>query len=243
MFKIKRFSTVTSTNDIIKDLAKNGAPEGTVAIANAQTAGRGRMGRSFMSPEGTGLYMSVLLRPKLSASSALLITTAAAAAVALAIEKHTGKDAYIKWVNDIFQNGKKVCGILTEGVFGNNGTLDFAVLGIGVNLMPPKDGFGDLDSIAGAVFENGGYDKDAFVQDILENFEKYYRGIENTPHYSDYVKRDILSGKNVDVICAGEVLYSAKVIGINKDFSIAVEHDGICENISTGEVSVRKKAN
>ena len=243
MFDIKRFSTVTSTNDVIKDLAKNGAPEGTVAIADAQTAGRGRMGRSFMSPVGTGLYMSILLRPKLSAQSALLITTAAAAAVALAVEKHTGRDAYIKWVNDIFQNGKKVCGILTEGVFKNDGSLDFAVLGIGVNLLPPKDSFGELESIAGAIFESDGYDKDAFVQDILATFEEYYRELENAPHYDDYIKRDMLSGKAVDVIRAGEVLYSGVVLKINRDFSIAVKHDGICESISTGEVSVKQKAN
>ena len=106
MFKIQHFDTVTSTNDIIKDLAINGAPEGTVVIADAQTAGRGRMGRRFMSPSGTGLYMSVLLRPKLGATAALLITTAAAVAVATAIEKHTKKDTYIKWVNDIYLNEK-----------------------------------------------------------------------------------------------------------------------------------------
>ena len=107
MFKITHFTEVTSTNDIIKDMAKAGAPAFSVVIADSQTAGRGRMGRSFMSPSGTGLYMSVLLRPDFSPDKALLITTAAAVSTAKAIEKHTGKTAFIKWVNDIYYNNKK----------------------------------------------------------------------------------------------------------------------------------------
>ncbi len=238
MFEIKHFSEVTSTNDIIKDMAKAGAPEFSVVIADSQTQGRGRMGRSFMSPSGTGLYMSILLRPHFTADKALLITTAAAAATARTIEKHTGKHTYIKWVNDIFMGEKKVCGILTEGsIVGDR--LEYAVLGIGINLLPPRGGFSELEGIAGAIFENDGYDKDALVRDILENFENYYRGLESSPHYSDYVKRDMLSGKTVDVLRAGEVLYSAKVVGIEKDFSLSVDRDGKKENLATGEVSVK----
>lgn len=243
MFKIQHFDTVTSTNDIIKDLAKNGAPEGTVVIADAQTAGRGRMGRSFMSPSGTGLYMSMLLCPKLGATAALLITTAAAVAVATAIEKHTKKDTYIKWVNDIFVGGKKVCGILTEGTFAQDGRLDFAILGIGVNLQVPKESFGELADIAGAIFDDDSYSNEEFVKDILCEFEKLYRNLESAPHYGEYVKRDMLCGKCVNVIRAGEVLYSAKVLGINKDFSLLVEHGGIRESLSTGEVSVKALQN
>ena len=238
MFKITHLSEVTSTNDIIKDMAKAGAPAFSVVIADSQTAGRGRMGRSFMSPSGTGLYMSVLLRPDFSPDKALLITTAAAVSTAKAIEKHTGKTAFIKWVNDIFVDGKKVCGILTEGSVAN-GCLEYAVLGIGINLMKPHGGFVGLENIAGAIFENENYDKDALVNDILENFADYYLDLENSPHYSEYVARDMLCGKEVDVIRAGELLYSAKVVRIDKDFSLTVEHDGKKENLATGEVSVK----
>lgn len=239
MFEIKRFAEVTSTNDIIKAMAKDGAPEWTVAVADRQTAGRGRMGRSFMSPSGTGIYMSVLLRPTLCADLSLLITTAAATAVAKAVEKHTGKAAKIKWVNDIFLDGKKVCGILTEGQITQSTALDYAVLGIGVNLEPPKGGFGELENIAGALFNGGGYDRDRIIFDILENFAEYYKNLADRPHLKDYVSRDMLSGKTVKVIRAGEVLCEAKVCGIDENFALVIERDGKKEHLATGEVSVK----
>lgn len=237
---IKYFDTVTSTNDIAKTLAKSGASEGTVAIANHQSAGRGRMGRSFMSPHGTGLYMSIILRPAFSAESSLLITTAAAAAVAKTIEKHTKQPCQIKWVNDVYMRGKKVCGILTEGQIAGN-TIEYAVLGIGVNLAPPQGGFGDLESIAGAVFENANFDKDVFCRDIINTFFGYYKSLEEKPHFDDYVARDMLYGKTVSVIRAGEEPYSAKVCGIDRDFSLITLRDGNKENLSSGEVSVKEK--
>lgn len=239
MFEIKRFEEVTSTNDIIKNMARDGAPEWTVAVASSQSAGRGRMGRSFMSPTGTGLYMSVLLRPTFSADKSLYITTAAAAAVAKTIEKHTDKAAEIKWVNDIFVDGKKVCGILTEGQIGEGGRLKYAVLGIGVNLEAPRGGFGDLESIAGALFENGGYDRERITLDILKSFAEYYKNLEAKPHYSDYVARDMLSGNTVNVLRAGEVVCEAKVHGIDESFALVIEKDGKKEPLQSGEVSVK----
>lgn len=237
---IKYFDTVTSTNDVAKELAKNGAAEGTVVIANHQSAGRGRLGRSFMSPHGTGLYMSIILRPAFSAENALLITTAAAAAVAKTIEKHTKELCQIKWVNDVYMRGKKVCGILTEGQIAGD-TLEYAVLGIGVNLAPPKGGFGDLESIAGAVFENASFDKDKFSGDCLDAFFAYYKNLIEKPHFDDYVARDMLCGKTVSVIRAGEELHSAKVCGIDCDFSLIILRDGKKENLASGEVSVKEK--
>ena len=240
MFNIKHFSKVTSTNDIAKDLAKGGEEEGTVIIADAQECGRGRMGRSFFSPLGTGLYMSILLRPAFGADKSQLLTTAAAVSVAKAIEKHTGEAVQIKWVNDIFKNGKKVCGILTEGSVLQNGLFEYAILGIGVNLTRPKEGFGSLENIADAVFSDDSFDRDAFIHDILANFEQYYRTITEKKHFDEYIKRDMLRGEIVDVISGGEVLYRAKVIGIDEDFSLLVEHDGIKETVFSGEVSIKK---
>lgn len=240
-FKITRFGEVTSTNDIAKNLAEDGAPEGTVIIADKQTKGRGRMGRSFLSPEGTGLYMSVILRPTLSAENTLLITTAAAVAIALTIEKHSDKKTAIKWVNDVFVCEKKVCGILTEGKLLPCGTLQYAILGIGINLTSPKEGFGDLSNIAGAVFENENYDKDAIIRDILENFFRFYENLDLKPHYDGYALRDMLRGKEVSVMRADEILYSASVCGIDRDFSLLIERNGKKENLASGEVSVKEK--
>ena len=104
--------TLDSTNDAAKQLAAQGAPEGTIVFAEQQTAGKGRMHRAFFSPAGTGIYMSLILRPAIPAEEALFITTSAAAAVAEAIESVAGKAAGIKWVNDVFCEGKKVCGVL-----------------------------------------------------------------------------------------------------------------------------------
>ena len=131
--------TVTSTNDLLRQQAEAGAPEGTVLIATEQTAGKGRRGHSFFSPPDTGLYLSLLLRPALEAREALSLTTCAAAAVALAIEECAGIPAQIKWVNDVFCRGKKVCGILTEASLDlESGGLQYAIVGIGVNLSPRR---------------------------------------------------------------------------------------------------------
>ena len=128
-------SEIDSTNRYLKELAATGAPEGTVVIANKQSAGRGRLGRSFFSPEEKGIYMSILLRPEIELERAVLITSMAAVAVARAVERVSTIPAQIKWVNDIFINRKKVCGILTEaGINTEKGSLDYAVLGIGVNV-------------------------------------------------------------------------------------------------------------
>ena len=129
------FEELDSTNSYLKEMAAKGAQEGTIIIANRQSAGRGRLGRSFFSPEEKGIYMSILLRPDISLERAVLITSMAAVAVAEAIEQVSGIQTKIKWVNDIFLNKKKVCGILTEaGIDAETGTLEYAVLGIGVNV-------------------------------------------------------------------------------------------------------------
>ena len=114
---ISVFSSVTSTNTILKEMAEQGAKEGTVIIAEEQTAGRGRTGKQFYSPKGTGIYISILLRPDIPAEESLFLTTSAAVATARAIEDVSDKRALIKWVNDIYLEDKKTCGILTEGAF------------------------------------------------------------------------------------------------------------------------------
>ena len=241
-YSIRYFDTLDSTNTYAKELAKNGASEGTVIVANSQTCGRGRMGRSFFSPKDTGIYMSIILRPKVSAESSLLFTTAAACAVAKTAEKHTGAKAQIKWVNDVYQNGKKICGILTEGQINPDGNLDFAIVGIGINLKSPKGGFGELSSVATAMFSDDRYDKEEIIKDLLDVFFSYCENIEKKPHLDEYAAYSFLTGETVDVLRAGEVLYSAKVLGIDENFSLVIEHDGVTEHLSSGEVSVKAVA-
>jgi BirA family biotin operon repressor/biotin-[acetyl-CoA-carboxylase] ligase len=154
---------VTSTNSILKEYAEKGEQEGKVIVAEKQSSGRGRMNRSFYSPEGTGIYLSILLKPNLTFQESLLITTTAAVAVAEAIEKVSGCEAKIKWVNDIYCKGKKVCGILTEASLDmESGALKYAVLGIGINVLKPAGDFPEeLKDIAAAVFDAELYSSDA----------------------------------------------------------------------------------
>jgi BirA family biotin operon repressor/biotin-[acetyl-CoA-carboxylase] ligase len=139
---IECYKTLSSTNTLLKQKAEAGEKEGKVAIAETQSGGKGRLGRSFFSPMGTGIYMSILLRPQLEMENAVLITTLAAVCVAQAVENVTDKQTGIKWVNDIYYNGKKICGILTEaGCDCENGRLNYAVLGIGIKVYGRQTGF------------------------------------------------------------------------------------------------------
>ena len=140
---------VDSTNRVAMEWGKQGENEGKICLALSQTKGQGRMGKSFYSPRGSGLYFSVLLRPA-SPRAGLLITAAAGVAMAKAVEKF-GKPASIKWVNDIMVENRKVCGILAKGGTSEKGS--YLVLGVGVNLCPPQNGFPEeLEGVAGSVF-------------------------------------------------------------------------------------------
>ncbi len=231
-----------STNTCVRRLAEDGAPEGTVVVAAAQTAGRGRSGKSFLSPAGTGLYMSVLLRPQLAMGDALLITTAAAVAVAHAVERVAAVTAQIKWVNDVYVDGKKVCGILTEGALDlENGGLRYAILGIGINICPPAGGFPpELAPIAGALTETGGEALRApLAAAVLDEFFALYPHLTEKPFYDDYVSRSLLTGRQIEVLRGGMHL-PAMALGIDRDLHLRVRYaDGSEENLAAGEVSTR----
>ena len=231
-----------STNTCVRRLAEDGAPEGTVVVAAAQTAGRGRSGKSFLSPAGTGLYMSVLLRPQLAMGDALLITTAAAVAVAHAVERVAAVTAQIKWVNDVYVDGKKVCGILTEGALDlENGGLRYAILGIGINICPPAGGFPpELAPIAGALTETGGEALRApLAAAVLDEFFALYPHLTEKSFYDDYVSRSLLTGRQIEVLRGGMHL-PATALGIDRDLHLRVRYaDGSEENLAAGEVSTR----
>lgn len=137
------FDVLPSTNDYAKQLATEGKQEGTVVLADSQTAGKGRLGRRFFSPEHSGLYMSLILRPKAFQQDAGLLTACGAVAVHQAILELSGVCTDIKWVNDIYFKNKKLCGILAESQFTSSGSFDFVILGIGINLVPPKEGYAE----------------------------------------------------------------------------------------------------
>jgi len=211
-----------STNRVVRQLALEGAPQGTAVFARRQTAGYGRMGRSFFSPPDTGLYFSVLLRPQ--KTDAARITLTAAVAVARAVEKELGLAPRIKWVNDLYVHNKKVCGILAQAAHMGNGPA-FCVLGIGLNVFAPPEGFGEFSSVAGALLDQK---PDPTVManlaaGILDEFFALYEG-ELAPVLQQYEARSYLTGKVVTVV-QGDLRRRGKVTGIDHRGALVVEID------------------
>ncbi|MDD6309349.1 MAG: biotin--[acetyl-CoA-carboxylase] ligase [Clostridia bacterium] len=234
------YTCLPSTNATAKAMAAAGAPEGTLCIAETQTAGRGRMGRDFFSPGKTGLYMSLVLHPD-AQKDALSITVTAAVAVAEAAEALCGFPVQIKWVNDIYAKGKKVCGILAEASFSTGSkNLDFIVLGIGINLYKPTEGFPvPLQEIAGALFtENTAVTRAQLVGEILARFYRLYESPDKASLLEAYQSRSFLIGKTVTV-WRGNTSFPATVLGINDDYTLSVlDTEGNRLSLSSGEVSL-----
>lgn len=238
------FGEVGSTNTLMREYANSGAPEGRVIIAGSQTEGRGRMGRTFFSPSDTGLYMSILLRPELTADKAVKITTAAAAAVCEAIEKISELEPKIKWVNDVYLRGKKVCGILTEAGFSteNNG-LDYAVAGIGINVYEPEGGFSeDIRDIAGPVFTERKIDaRNRLAGELLNSFTRLYGELAENSYHKIYEERLMWIGEEIYIISQNEKI-PAKILGVDSDCRLRVEYgDGSEGVVASGEISIRRK--
>ncbi len=252
--KVVTYKSIASTNNTAKDMAAAGAPEGTIVIADMQTAGKGRMGRSFYSPERSGLYMSVILRPAILPSQALLITTAAAATVAEVLSVHTS-DIWIKWVNDIFYENRKVCGILTEAVFNaETAGLDYAILGIGINIRTPEASFpDDIKNIAGAL-DIKDLTRTELAAAIINRFFDYYHNLPDVRFLSPYKKYMKLIDKEVSILpgptasssrigLVGDSRYSdyekGVVTGITDDFHLLVRlKNGQTKELSSGEIAI-----
>ncbi|MBR2459782.1 MAG: biotin--[Clostridia bacterium] len=250
-------NSVPSTNTLLKERALKGEAEGAVIIADSQSAGKGRLDRSFFSPEGSGLYMSLLLRPSdrgitLAADKALMITTAASVSVCRAIEKVCKIKCGIKWVNDVFCDGKKVCGILTEGaLIPNTSNLDYAVLGIGVNIREPDNGFPEnIAHIAGALFPHTysgstDYVRAQLAAEILADFaDSYVKSIcaeqaLDKAFINEYISRSVLDGRRVEV-SLGNSTMEATAIGINDDCSLTViTNEKKVLKLTYGEVRIK----
>ena len=239
---VETYDVISSTNTVLKERGRKGAPHGLIIAATEQTAGRGRMGRTFFSPADTGIYFSVLLRPFLAPQDCQLITTAAAVACARVLEKIAGEPAQIKWVNDIYIKDKKVCGILTEASITPNGGLDFAVLGIGINITPPKNNFpADLIEKAGSVLSDCSIDlRGMIIAEILNEFFALYETLEDRGYFNEYRSRSLLDGKAVEVLRNDSIL-PASALYIDEELHLVVQYtDGSIEHLYTGDVSIKK---
>ena len=233
--------TAGSTNALIREMAGRGEPEGCVVVAGEQTAGRGRRGRGFYSPKDTGVYMSLLLRPRHCAvSRATGFTSMAAVAMCEAIEAVSGENAQIKWVNDVFVRGKKVCGILTEASLGmESGEVEYVVLGAGVNLYPPREGFPEeLKPIAGAVLEGAVSDaKNRLAGEFINRMMDIYSVPDASGYVQKYRERSLVIGKTVTLLPEGRSVF---VEDIDDACRLLVRDDsGKTACLSYGEIQVR----
>ena len=244
-------SVVDSTNNYCKDLARKGAPEGTVVISDSQTGGKGRRGRSFLSPPGCGIYLSYLLRPKTGIERISEITCWTAVAVCEAIKEAYGFDSSIKWVNDVLMNRMKICGILTEAsVEAESGTIDSCIIGIGINVNEKRSDFPDeLSAIATSIsIENGGktFMRSELAAALIRRLDALAAGWPSAhgEYLEAYKSFCITPGNRINAYAtmAGDSPeQSGEAVSIGDDFSLEVRFDGSSEtsSLKSGEVSVR----
>ncbi len=224
-----------STNDTCRQLAQQGVPEGAVVVAHSQTAGRGRRGRTFLSPEG-GVYLSLLLRPGPDMDPGH-ITTMMAVAAARAIQRLCPAPVGIKWVNDLYLKGKKLGGILTEGTADAQGRLTYAVVGIGINLdRTPQE----VRSIATSLAEEGyPVDRDRLIATLLGEWENLYTRNDRHQVLEESRRRSVVLGRTVTVLRGNET-FTARAVDMNEQGHLLVETaDGEISELFSGEVSLQ----
>ncbi len=234
------YDVIDSTNLELKRRIQSGDTEYRLIAADKQTMGRGRLGRSFESPERTGIYMSLLLIPD-DMDNVLLITSAAAVAVCRAIRKLTDTEPVIKWVNDIYLNGRKICGILAEGTPDKNGKLNI-ILGIGINVFGGPDTFSsEVKDIAGSIYgleDARKINRNELAAAVTDEFAAIYNNIGSREFLDDYKRFSMVIGRNVRYRDNG-IWYEAKAIDIDDNGGLVVESDGEMRTLSTGEITLR----
>lgn len=241
------FDEIDSTNTQAKQLAQQGAPHGTVLVADRQTGGRGRMGRSFCSPAGMGIYLSVILRPMCSADQLMHLTCATAVAMCDAVEETTGFRPGVKWINDLLAKGKKLGGILTElSLRPGTSDVEFAIIGIGINCNQAENGFpAALQDIAISLKTATGKNADrnqltaAMVQALYEMDRQLLPKKESI--LQQYKKDCATLGQDIYLL-RGEEKTPCTALDLDLDGGLIVEYaDGTREIIQSGEVSVRPR--
>ena len=237
------YATIDSTNTQAKRLAKEGAPHGTVLIAGHQTGGRGRMGRSFQSPEGMGVYLSVILRPRCTPDKLMHLTCAAGVAMVQAVEKASGLRPQVKWINDLVINGKKLGGILTE-MSVDKGIVDYAIIGIGINCLQKQEHFhpdiADMATSLSLATEKNILPQvlaAAMVEALWQMDAVLFTQKAQLMHC--YKAACITIGNDIQVI-RNDNIRPGKAVDLDEDGSLLVEYpDGSRETVFSGEVSVR----
>ena len=245
--EIRCFEEIDSTNTYLKKLAMTGAPHGTAAVADSQTAGRGRMDRVFQSPKGKGIYLSVLLRPDLPPQKLLPVTALCGVGVCRAVERVCGIRPQLKWPNDPVVNGKKLCGILTEmSLEGETGRLQYLVLGVGLNVAQTAADFTpDVAAMATSVNEAAGSNvsRAALIAAMLEEIDALYDALcrdDTAAYLAEYRARCVNLGKTVQLIRPDGSRDTVTAETVDEEFSLVVRYpDGHQETVRSGEVSVR----
>lgn len=234
-----------STNELAKAQAKDGAPDKTLILAESQTHGKGQKGRSFFSPPGTGLYMSLILRPNLSPDKLSYLTPLAAVAVSDAIQKYTGKRPKIKWVNDLYLNRKKICGILAESSLSADAkAVEYVILGIGLNLKVPEGGFPpEIRSIAGAIYEadEEPVSVNLLAAKIIEEIFRFLKAFDPPKIMKAYREGSMLIGETVNIE-SGDGQKAVCVLDIDEEGALVVTHeDGTVSRLISGNVQIKLK--
>ncbi|NLC68938.1 MAG: biotin--[acetyl-CoA-carboxylase] ligase [Clostridiaceae bacterium] len=234
------YKVIDSTNTAAKKLALDGARHGTIVIAEEQAAGRGRMGKSFFSPPGTGIYISFILKPKVDIDNAQLITIYAAVTVCTVIERFTRLSPKIKWVNDIFLNGKKICGILTEAA-GNfeSGGIESIIVGIGINFSTRQEDFPpEIRHIAGSL-PSPGISRNQFAAALIDKMLKH-GDCRFQPNLTQlYKERSLMIGRVISYQ-KNTATVSGTVLDINEKGNLVVRtREGEIDILRSGEVQIR----
>lgn len=236
------FPVVDSTNTKAKQLAEEGYPAGTLVVAEQQKAGRGRRGRSWESPQGAGIFMTLLLKPGIEPNNASMLTLVTALAVSDAITKQTGRPAAIKWPNDIVMNGKKVCGILTE-MSAQIDYVNHIVIGIGINVH--NESFPEeLSEMATSLYleTREHLNRAALIEEIWENFERYYAVFLKTQDLSGLVREydaHLVNRNQVVKVLDPNEPFEGRARGITPRGELIVDTWESRRLVSAGEVSVR----
>ncbi|MBR1690024.1 MAG: biotin--[Oscillibacter sp.] len=245
--EVRCFDELGSTNTYLKELALAGGAEGTVVTANCQTAGRGRLDRSFQSPADKGIYLSVLLRPELPPEHLFPVTALSGVAVCRAAERVCGARAGLKWPNDPVLNGRKLSGILTElSLEGETGRLQYLVVGIGINVSQgPEDFTPEVAQMATSLVRELGrpVSRPALAAALIEELDRMYAALRQgnlTDFLAEYRRRCVNLGKPVQLLGADGTRQRAQALDVDEQFGLVVRlPDGQERTVRSGEVSVR----
>ena len=238
------FSELDSTNDRLKVMARQGAPHGTVLLADRQTGGHGRMGRTFLSPEGMGVYLSILLRPSCAPADLMHLTCATGVAMCEAVEQAARFRPSIKWTNDLVYGKRKLGGILTELGLNPKGGVDYAIIGIGINCCQTETDFApEIRDIAGSLSMAAGREIDrsqvaAAMMDALCRMSGNL--LSGKAWLPDQYRKDCITvGQDISLLRGEEVRHGHAVDVDDNGALVVAFPDGSMEAVNSGEVSIR----